>query len=167
MADCPICVPSNAQHAACRIQRNAGRLCGTQPTYIESRRRHAASWQFKLGEKIGDFGFVCPMVGGSSLKMTTSGSAEAYDHASAPLSPALEGRRTRCLFYREGSRWAEPGLCVFRERARLPLGIKAALARRSPPYSREYRQAARQRRLKQRWTVTSCIRARAAVIWSC
>jgi hypothetical protein len=33
--------------------------------------------------------------------MTTSGSAKRYGHASAPLSPALEGRRTRCLFYRE------------------------------------------------------------------
>jgi hypothetical protein len=62
-ADCPICVTSNAWRAAYPIQRNAGRLYGTQLTYIGSRRKHAASWQFKLGEKIGNLGFVCPMVG--------------------------------------------------------------------------------------------------------
>jgi len=31
--------------------------------YIESKRRHAAIWPFKLGEKIGNSGFVYPMVG--------------------------------------------------------------------------------------------------------
>ena len=88
---------------------------------------HAASWQFKLGEKIGDFGFVCPMVGGSSLKMTTSGSAEALlvmpQRRFPPPWRAEE--HDACFIVKDRAR-AEPGLCVFREPTRLPLGIKAA-----------------------------------------
>jgi hypothetical protein len=45
----------------------------------------------------------------------------------------LRRARTRGVFYRKRSGRAKLGLRVFSERARQPIGSKAAIARRSPP----------------------------------